>query len=137
MSRRYLLDTNVLSALVKRPASGLAERIAQMDREDFCTSIIVACELRYGAGKKGSAALTERVEQVLARLDVIPLDSGVDRCYAEVRVALERIGQPIGHNDLLIAAHALALGVVLVTANVSELSRVPGLTVENWLSEDV
>jgi len=136
MSHRYLIDTNILSALVKRPASGV-RRIARIDREEICTSIIVACELRYGAVKKGSAALTQRVEQVLSRMDVLPLGRDVDRHYAAVRVALEKIGQPIGHNDLLIAAHALALGAVLVTDNMREFSRVPGLGVENWLSEDL
>lgn len=131
----YLFDTNILSALVKQPTSQLARRIAVLDREAFCTSIIVACELRYGALKKDSPRLTDQVENLLAQVKVLPLDAQVDRHYAEVRVALEKAGQPIGHNDLLIAAHTRALGLILVTDNWREFSRVPGLPVENWLTD--
>ena len=133
---RYLFDTNLLSALVKHPVSRLAERVAALDREAFCTSMIVACELRYGTLKKGSSRLTDKVDNLLAQVKVLPLDAQVDPHYAEVRVALEKAGQPIGHNDLLIAAHARALGLTLVTDNVREFSRVPGLAVENWLMAD-
>lgn len=131
----YLLDTNILSAVVKQPAGPLARRIAIMNREDYCTSLVVACELRYGVLKKGSPNLAAKVDQLLMRIDVLPLEGSVDLQYAEVRVALEKMGQPIGHNDLLIAAHARALGLTLVTDNVREFSRVPGLRVENWLAE--
>lgn len=131
----YLLDTNILSAVVKQPASPLARRIAMMSREDYCTSLVAACELRYGILKKGSPNLAEKVNQLLTRVGVLPLKAPVDLHYAEVRVALEKMGQPIGHNDLLIAAHARALELTLVTDNVREFSRVPGLRVENWLAE--
>ena len=133
----YLLDTNVLSAVVKRPRRELARRIAAMNREEYCTSIVVACELRYGVRKKGSQGLVAKIEQLLASIDVLPLKAGVGHHYAEMRIALERIGQPIGHNDLLIAAHARALGLTLVTDNTREFSRVPSLAVENWLAADV
>ncbi len=83
--------------------------------------------------KKGSARLAERVDQTLEGLEVLPLDGGADRHYAEIRAHLSRKGQPIGSNDLLIAAHALALDLTLVTANVDEFSRVPGLFIENWV----
>lgn len=132
-SRRYLFDTNVLSALIKQPAGALAQRVAQLGGDQLCTSIVVACELRYGAAKKGSRRLIAIVNELLSRLDVLPLEAEADRHYAELRVALERRGQPIGSNDLLIAAHARALGLILVTDNVSEFSRVPSLAVENWL----
>jgi len=131
----YLLDTNILSAVVKQPASLLARRIAMMNREDYCTSLVVACELRYGVLKKGSPSLAAKVDQLFMRVEVLPLEALVDLHYAEIRVALEKMGQPIGHNDLLIAAHARALGLTLVTDNVREFSRVPGLRVENWLAE--
>jgi tRNA(fMet)-specific endonuclease VapC len=130
---RYLLDTNIVSAIIKQPASPLAKRIAAMHRETFCTSIVVASELRFGAHRKGSAKLTQQVEAVLEGLDIIPLEEPVDQHYASIRVELARLGQPIGQNDLFIAAHARALGLILVTNNVREFSRVPGLTVENWL----
>lgn len=133
---RYLFDTSLLSTLVKHPVSRLAERVAALDYEAFCTSMIVACELRYSALKKGSSRLTDKVDTLLAQVKVLPLDAQVDLHYAEVRVALEKAGQPIGHNNLLIAAHARALGLTLVTDNVREFSRVPGLTIENWLMAD-
>ncbi|MSQ20491.1 MAG: type II toxin-antitoxin system VapC family toxin [Betaproteobacteria bacterium] len=131
---RFLLDTNILSAVIKNPLSPLAARLAAASIDELGTSIVVACELRYGARKKGSRALTTRVEQFLATIPVLPLEGEVDRHYGTLRVALERRGQPIGSNDLLIAAHALALGAVLVTANERESKRVPGLKVENWLA---
>src|SRR5436309_6761894 len=105
---RYLLDTNILSDLLRNPGGRAARRLAVVGVATVCTSIIVACELRYGAAKKGSARLAERVDQTLEGLEVLPLDGGADRHYAEIRAHLSRKGQPIGSNDLLIAAHALA-----------------------------
>lgn len=132
---RYLLDTTILSDLVKRPAGPVARKIAAVGEDTVCTSIIVACELRYGVAKKGSAALANKIESLLAVLGVLPLETGADARYGEVRHALEKAGNTIGGNDLLIAAHTLALGLTLVTDNVAEFSRVEGLTVENWLRE--
>ncbi|RWX46747.1 tRNA(fMet)-specific endonuclease VapC [Candidatus Electrothrix aarhusensis] len=131
---RYLLDTNILSDLIKNPTGLVAQKIASSDVEQACcTSLIVACELRYGTCKKGSSVLTSRVEQLLYTLPVLALEKNVAQEYGEIRTALERIGQPIGGNDLLIAAHARALRLTVVTANVREFLRVPGLAVENWL----
>lgn len=131
---RYLLDTNILSDLLRNPHGRAARRLAAAGEITVCTSIVVACELRYGAVKKGSAQLSERVESLLGSLEILPLDQECDRRYAEVRTHLERLGKPIGPNDLLIAAHALALDLTLVTGNVEEFSRVPGLATENWLA---
>jgi tRNA(fMet)-specific endonuclease VapC len=133
VKRRYMLDTNILSALIKRTSSPLAERVSMLDSEEFCTSIVVACELRYGVVKKGSQSLTTRVNQLLACIDILPLNTEVEDHYAAIRVALEKVGPPIGHNDLFIAAHARSLDLIVVTDNVSEFSRVSGLAVENWL----
>jgi tRNA(fMet)-specific endonuclease VapC len=131
---RYLLDTNILSDLIKNPQGKAAAKIAGLGVQAVCcTSLVVACELRYGACKKGSPALAARVEQLLAVLPVLPLEADMARQYAEIRTDLERRGQPIGGNDLLIAAHALSLGLTLVTANTGEFARIPNLTVENWL----
>ena len=129
----YLLDTNILSNLIRDPAGSVARRIAQKGEETVCTSIVVACELRFGAGKKQSASLQARVEELLTVLDVLALDVDTDFHYAEIRAKLESAGTPIGPNDLLIAAHARSLDLVLVSANIKEFSRVPGLSVENWL----
>ena len=77
--------------------------------------------------------MTRQVEAVLGAIAVLPLEPGMDKHYAAIRAALEKLGPPIGANDLLIAAHARRLRAVCVTAKVSEFSRVPGLKVENWL----
>jgi len=132
--RLYLLDTNILSQMIKQPQSATAEKIANLERHEFCTSVIVACELRYGVEKKGSAQLAARVELLLNEIDILPLEyESVNPHYASLRVFLERQGQVIGGNDMLIAAHALALNVTLITANVGEFQRIPNLRVENWL----
>lgn len=133
-ARSYLLDTNVLSDLVRRPQGPVAARIAELGEDRVLTSIIVSCELRYGAAKRRSRRLTRQVEAVLGAIPILLLEAGVDRHYAAIRTALEKAGTPIGANDMLIAAHARAIRAVYVTANVSEFNRVPGLTVENWLA---
>jgi tRNA(fMet)-specific endonuclease VapC len=129
----YMLDTNILSDLVRQPQGEIAQRIARVGEQAVCTSIIVASELRFGAAKRNSARLTKQVETILGAIDVRPLDTPADLEYARLRHHLEQAGTPIGPNDMLIAAHALATESILVTANRSEFSRVPGLTVENWL----
>lgn len=130
---RYLLDTNVVSDLVRFPGGRVAARIAAVGELEVCTSIVVAAELRYGAAKKQSPRLTRQLEAVLGALRVLPLEPPVDDHYAAARVHLEVQGTPIGGNDLLIAAHALALELTVVTDNDREFSRVPGLAVENWI----
>jgi tRNA(fMet)-specific endonuclease VapC len=131
---RYLLDTNVLSDLVRSPSGRAAQRIAVVGEATVCTSIVAACELRYGAARSGSPRLSARVAGLLQSLEVLPLDQEADRHYADIRMHLERIGRPIGPNDFLIAAHALALDLILVTHNVDEFARVPRLALENWLA---
>jgi tRNA(fMet)-specific endonuclease VapC len=130
---QYLLDTNTLSHLIRQPQGRVAERIAEVGEANVLTSVIVACELRYGAAKRGSRRLTKQVEAVLGALTIRPLESNAERRYAAIRVALEKKGTPIGAHDMLIAAHARAIDAVCVTDNVSEFRRVPGLKVENWL----
>lgn len=133
MSRLYLLDTNILSHLVRQPQGPVAERIADVGEANVLTSVIVACELRYGAAKRGSRRLTRQVETVLGALTIRPLESDVERIYAAIRVALEKKGTPIGAHDMLIAAHARAIDAVCVTDNTAEFKRVPALKIENWL----
>jgi tRNA(fMet)-specific endonuclease VapC len=132
----YLLDSNILSEIMRNPGGPAArafERKASEPDSRLQTSIIVACEMRYGAAKRGSATLAQRVERSLASVEVLPLTEGSDNAYAALRTDLERRGQIIGQNDLLIAAHALALDAILVTDNVREFKRVKGLKIENWL----
>jgi tRNA(fMet)-specific endonuclease VapC len=125
----------MLSDLVRNPRGAVADRIAATGEDSVCTSIVAAAELRYGAAKSGSEKLANRVDLLLSAMEVLPLEAPADRRYAELRHHLTRQGTPIGPNDLLISAHALAAGLTVVTANVREFSRVPGLKVENWLQE--
>ena len=129
---RYLLDTNAISSAVRQPAGPVGQRLLLLPRNAVLTSPVVLCEVRYGLVKRASPALTERVEQMLATLEVLPFGNSFPATYAELRMALEQLGKPIGAMDLLIAAHALSEEATLVTANWREFSRVPGLRVENW-----
>lgn len=135
MPLRYLLDTNIVSDLVRQPGGPVASRIADVGEDSICTSIVVAAELRYGAEKSESKQLSERIDLLLSALEILPLKPPADRRYGELRHHLARQGTPIGPNDLLIAAHALAADLTLVTANTREFERVPSLRVENWLLE--
>jgi tRNA(fMet)-specific endonuclease VapC len=134
MARSYLLDTSILSHLVRQPQGPVAARIAEVGEDNVLTSVMVACELRYGAAKRGSRRLTRQVEMVLGAMTILAFEAGVDRHYAAIRTALEKKGTPIGAHDMLIAAHARAIEAVCVTDNVAEFKRVPSLRVENWLA---
>ena len=133
MALRYLLDTNILSELVRDPRGTVAGSIADVGEDAVCTSIVVAAELRFGAEKSGSPKMSDRVDLLLSAIEVLPLEPPADRCYARIRQHLLRQGTPIGPNDLLIAAHALAMDLTVVTGNTREFARVPGLGVESWL----
>lgn len=130
---RYMLDTNMMSDLIRNPSGKVAGHVRRVGEDAICTSIVVAAELRYGAAKKASAKLTRRVEDLLSDVAVLPFDLPADAEYGRIRAELEAAGHPIGGNDLLIAAHARALDSILVTANMREFQRVRGLSVENWL----
>jgi tRNA(fMet)-specific endonuclease VapC len=130
---RYLLDTNILSDLVRSPRGRVAGRIREVGEKQVCTSIIVAAELRYGAVKRGASRLSAQLEAVLGAIEVLALEPPADTVYGRLRASLERTGKPIGANDLLIAAHALALRHTIVTNNEREFSRIEDLSVENWL----
>ncbi|MGO4335661.1 type II toxin-antitoxin system VapC family toxin [Labrys sp. KB_33_2] len=129
-----MLDTNIVSDLIRHPDGKAARHIAGIGDHGLAVSIITACELRFGAVKRGSGRLQERVEAILQRLTILAFDVPADGKYADIRAALERAGTPIGPNDLLIAAHASAAGIPLVTANIDEFARIPHLVLENWLA---
>lgn len=131
---RYMLDTNVISDLIRNPQGRAAKRIARVGEDNICTSIIVAAELRYGCAKSGSRRLLKAVEDLLGEINVLPFDVPADAEYGAIRSDLEAAGKPIGGNDLLIAAHAHATGATIVTANADEFKRIRGLNVENWLA---
>jgi tRNA(fMet)-specific endonuclease VapC len=132
---RFLLDTNIVSNLIRHPQGQIADRIKKVGESNICTSIIVAAELRYGAAKKASVRLTAQVEAVLNAIDTLPFDAPADEIYGAIRAQLEFAGTPIGGNDLIIAAQAVALDLTLVTDNDQEFSRVDGLRVKNWLRD--
>jgi tRNA(fMet)-specific endonuclease VapC len=127
-----MLDTNIVSELVRNPAGAVARKIAEVGDAGLAVSIIVAAELRFGGAKRGSAAMTRQIEAILSGLLVLPFESPADVEYATIRAELERQGNPIGGNDLLIAAHAVTLEVPLVTRNLAEFSRVSRLRTVNW-----
>jgi tRNA(fMet)-specific endonuclease VapC len=132
---RYLLDTNVCVDYLTGRHPSVGERLQSQSPDDVCTSSIVAAELRYGADRsrrpvENHAAL----DRLLAGLTAVDFDFEAARVYGRVRAALEKAGGPIGANDMLIAAQALARGIALVTDNEREMSRVAGLIVVNWRS---
>jgi tRNA(fMet)-specific endonuclease VapC len=129
-----MLDTNIISDLIKNPQGKAAKKIADVGEDNVCTSIIVAAELRYGCAKKGSRRLLKAVEYLLEEIETLPFDIPADVEYGDIRSELETAGKPIGANDLLIAAHASAVNATVVTANVDEFKRIRRLKVENWLA---
>ena len=130
---RYLLDTNIVSDLVRHPQGKVAQHIRKVGEAQVFTSIIVAAELRYGATKKGSPRLSAQLEAVLGALEVLPFEAPADAAYGLLRTRLEQVGRPIGANDLLIAAQALSLGYTVITDNEKEFAHVEDLRRENWL----
>lgn len=130
---KYLLDTNIISNLIKYPDREAAKRVARVKPSELWTSIIVSAELKFGYTRISSNRLQRLIEEVLASFEIAPWETPADRLYARLRADLEEKGQPIGQNDMLIAAHALALDAILVTDNDKEFSRVSGLRIENWL----
>jgi len=130
---RYMLDTNIISDLIKHPAGNAAQRIRTLAPDTIFTSIIIAGELHYGGSKKNSAPLRQRIQDILNELTVLPLERACAKTYGMIHADLERKGTPIGANDLWIAVHALVLEMTLVTGNVQEFIHIQGLKTENWL----
>ena len=130
----YLLDTNILSDLMRHPQGRVTANLERVGENAVCTSIVVVAELKFGVTRSGSKALRTNLDVILSALEILPLKAPADQRYAEIRTHLESVGKTIGPNDLLIAAHCLAEDLVAVTANADEFGRVPGLRVENWLA---
>lgn len=130
---RYMLDTNIVSDLMRYPQGRVFERIVEVGSDQLSVSIITAAEIRYGCAKKGSPRLLAQAEAILGSIEILPFEVPADAEYGGIRAELEAAGKTIGPNDLLIAAHCYAVGSTLVTDNVDEFSRVRGLQVENWL----
>jgi tRNA(fMet)-specific endonuclease VapC len=130
----FLLDTNIISHIIREPKGPAARRLTHHQAGEVITSIIVAGEVLFGLMRKAATVQQARLEALLTRVPAAPFAEPAERRYAELRWQLEQRGSPIGANDMLIAAHALALDCTLVTANEREFRRVPGLKVENWLA---
>jgi len=128
-----MLDTNIVSHIMKYPTGAAGARVRTLSPGDACMSIFTLAELRFGARKIGSQQLWRKIDQFVAYVPALAFEPPAELHYADIRDDLERRGQPIGPVDMFIAAHALSLDLTLVTANVREFSRVPGLKVENWL----
>lgn len=135
----YLLDTDILSNLMKRsPSSALVAKVAQVPPEQQFTSSITLGELVYGAHRleERTAILMEKIEDaLLPNLPVLSFDAAAARRYGELRAELERLGTPIGDADMRIAAVALSHDLKVVTGNERHFQRVPELEIENWLEE--
>lgn len=133
----YLLDTNIVSDLMRNASSPALLRIqallAGSQHVQLCTSVVVQCELLFGLQRASSPRWRSRFDEAMVLLQVLPVDDSVCALYAALRTQLEKAGTPIGPNDALIAAHALALGATLVSAD-AEFLRVQHLVVENWLN---
>ena len=132
-SHRYLLDTNIISHLIRFPTGPVFKYLESVLPDTVCTSIVVSSEIHYGLKKKASKKLINQAEKILSVMEILPLEQPVDVHYGDIRNFLSQRGQPIGGNDLFIAAHARALNLILVTDNIREFSRVPNLKIENWL----
>lgn len=134
---RYLLDTNILIALSKpMPDSPLLLWLRRCPASDLVLSSVVLAEIEYGIAKSTRQAHNRQVfDTIVQGFRIEAFDQTASRCYGPLRAELERRGQLIGPNDLMIAAHALALDLTLVTDNTGEFSRVAGLRLENWLRQ--
>lgn len=133
--RGYLLDTNVLSELLKkRPSPAVLERLSALPRESLSTSSICVTELRYGAARhpQGSALWARITSEVLSGLQILPLAQEEAEQAGDLLAALESQGKPIGIEDVLIGATALVHGLTVATRNVKHFDRIEGLTVESW-----
>lgn len=134
MAARYLLDTNICIYIRRRRPLHVLARFEQLKPREAVLSVVTCGELMYGAAKLRPIPprATERLEEFLGLVDMLPLEADTGRRYGELRAYLESRGEMIGNHDLWIAAHALSSGLIVVTNNEREFERVPGLKIENW-----
>jgi tRNA(fMet)-specific endonuclease VapC len=128
-----MLDTNACIGLIRNRTSHLLDRLKEQSIDDMCVSSITVAELEYGVAKGSRPSENrEALDRFLVPLNIAAFDHEDGQVYGRVRAHLEAQGTPIGSLDTLIAAHALSMGLTLVTNNTREFSRVPGLAVEDW-----
>ena len=129
----YMLDTNICTYVIKTHQAAVLEKFNAL-AEQLCISSITLGELSYGAEK--SARRVENltaIDHFVARLDVLPFAAKAAAHYGQVRAELERAGTPCGHHDMQIGGHARSEGLIVVTNNMREFIRMPGVRAENWL----
>lgn len=130
----YMLDTDTSSYIIKSRPESVHRRLAQVNPEQVCISIITYAELLYGVERSSSQQINHEIVMDFARrLLVQTWDEAAAEAYAKLRADLEKVGQPIGGMDMQIAAHALSLQAILVTNNTRHFERVSGLVLENWV----
>ena len=130
---QYMLDTNICIYVVKNYPPRLRERFNRL-AEQLCISTITLAELHYGAEKSARRLDNlEAIRQFVARLGILPFSAAATAHYGEIRAELERAGTPAGAYDTLIAGHARSEGMTVVTNNVREFERMPGVRAENWV----
>jgi tRNA(fMet)-specific endonuclease VapC len=129
---QYMLDTDICIYVLKNRPAAFRDRFNRL-AEQLCISAVTLAELWYGIEKSSRPDENRRaVELFVARLEVLPFSDAAAFHYGSVRTALERAGRPIGPHDMLIGAHARSEGLIVVTNNLREFERIPGLRVENW-----
>lgn len=131
---KYMLDTNIVIYTIKNRPEHIRELYNQHN-EQLCISVVTLGELVFGAehSQQVERNLAD-IEAMVAQLEVLPLDNKAAYHFGQIRADLYRIGQPIGPYDMMIAGHARGSGLILVTNNMKEFSRVPGLLLENWIT---
>lgn len=132
MALKYLLDTNTISFHRRHASAPLQRRLHAIETSELALSVVTEMELRFGLERNAALRIGPLVEAFLAGVTIVPIDSQVARTYARVRADLEARGVPIGPLDLIIASHALALDLTLITNNAREMRRVTGLRCEDW-----
>ncbi len=132
MTRRYLLDTNIASYIIKGNVRAVRQRLVKVPLPQIAVSAVTEGELRYGVARRPEAVQLQRVvDEFLLRVTILPWDSEAAREYGQLRATLERGGQVMGNLDMMISAQALASGFVLVT-NDQAFNRIRGLKIEDW-----
>lgn len=132
---RYLLDTNIISEAINKPNGKIARKLSRLKQNSYGMSAIVSCEIHYGVEKKPSQKIADQIRRGLKTIPFLDFPAGAAKTYGFIRADLERRGLPISGNDMLIAAHAIHANLTLVSDNVKEFERIPGLKLENWLRE--
>ena len=130
---RFMLDTNVCIHLLRGKKAALLDRICECEPGEVAISSISFAELQHGVCKSSDPGKNlAAVLDFCSALEILPFDSRAGECYGQIRATLEQVGRPIGPLDTLIAAHAVSAECTLMTGNLREFKRVPGLVVEKW-----